>query len=417
MDSENRKGKVVRLLLLCLAVFYAASCSAAEQKGNVPAPPAVARIPVDAFGYMAPNSFYLTSRLSSMSLDFIDKDHLLFTFRIPGLMKRLPDNQPDDDDQTIRAVVLELPSGNITAKAEWRMHDRGRYLWRIKDGKFLVRRRNSLFMTDRTLELTPYMESHDRLESVQFSADRKWMAVEMQGTKNNEVASTSPTLGEVAPEQKIIRVFVFDAETGKAIGRSETQKPVEITMVGDGHMMTASGKRSSWLIRYEPFKGEPRTVTEVESRCDPSQLSLSTDVVLVVGCAQAGYDHEVTAVNLDGKKLWKQVWESRYIWPTFQLSEDGSRFAYSSLQASHPLSAMSPIDDSTIEAQMVGVFDTQTGYLRLVKNATPVLSAGQNYALSPDGLRFAVLREGAIEVYDLPPVSAPGAPPVQPSGR
>jgi hypothetical protein len=32
-----------------------------------------------------------------------------------------------------------------------------------------------------------------------------------------------------------------------------------------------------------------------------------------------------------------------------------------------------------------------------------VLSAGHNYALNSDGTRFAILREGAIEVYDLPP--------------
>jgi hypothetical protein len=35
-----------------------------------------------------------------------------------------------------------------------------------------------------------------------------------------------------------------------------------------------------------------------------------------------------------------------------------------------------------------------------------VLTAGQNVSLSPDGQRFAVLRNGAIEIYDLPPVSA-----------
>jgi hypothetical protein len=43
----------------------------------------------------------------------------------------------------------------------------------------------------------------------------------------------------------------------------------------------------------------------------------------------------------------------------------------------------------------------------MVKKATPILSAGHNYALSADGRRFAILREGAIEVYDLPPVAAP----------
>jgi hypothetical protein len=43
----------------------------------------------------------------------------------------------------------------------------------------------------------------------------------------------------------------------------------------------------------------------------------------------------------------------------------------------------------------------------MVRDVTPVLTAGQNVALSPDGTRFAVLRNGAIEVYDLPPVEAP----------
>ena len=45
--------------------------------------------------------------------------------------------------------------------------------------------------------------------------------------------------------------------------------------------------------------------------------------------------------------------------------------------------------------------------LELTQYATPVLSAGQNYALSPDGDRFAVLRDNAIEIYNLPP-AAPG---------
>jgi hypothetical protein len=56
---------------------------------------------------------------------------------------------------------------------------------------------------------------------------------------------------------------------------------------------------------------------------------------------------------------------------------------------------------------MVGVYDTESGKLVLVKDVSPVLTAGQNVALSPDGTRFAVLRNGAIEVYDLPPVEAP----------
>ena len=41
-----------------------------------------------------------------------------------------------------------------------------------------------------------------------------------------------------------------------------------------------------------------------------------------------------------------------------------------------------------------------------MRDASPALIAGQ-CALSGDGKRFAILRNGAVEVYDLPPVSAP----------
>jgi hypothetical protein len=63
----------------------------------------------------------------------------------------------------------------------------------------------------------------------------------------------------------------------------------------------------------------------------------------------------------------------------------------------------------------VGVFDTITGEVRIVKNASPVSSAGQNFALSPDATRFAILKDGAVEVYDLPPLNPPAAPETPPA--
>jgi hypothetical protein len=159
------------------------------------------------------------------------------------------------------------------------------------------------------------------------------------------------------------------------------------------------------MIRYLPFKGEARLLTEVESSCQPTEEPVSHDVTLIFSCPRSGNDHLVSAINLDGKLLWQQRWDARYIWPTFQLTQNGSRFAYSSLEVSRPVGPMDPVDQDSILKQMVGVFDTASGKLLLVKNATPILSAGQNYALSPDGTRFVILRDGALEVYNLPPVS------------
>lgn len=405
------------------AFFTALLCASVPAHGEKPAesgPKPDLRIPVDTLGYVSPSTFYLTSRLSSISLDFIDKDHLLFTFHLPGLMKRLPNEPRDDEDQVIRAVVLELPGGNVVEKTDWRMHDRMRYLWRLSEGHFLVRQRSSLFLTDQSLELQPYLNSETALESVQLSPDRKLLVVQSQTRKVNRpaVASTVvPTLGEPEPEPKPIQIYILHADTRSVIAHAETLNAVDIPMMAEGHLQAIPSKENKWLIRYAPFHGEERTLIEVQSYCHPTEETISSDVTLVVTCPRSGDDHQIYAINLEGKTLWQQRWASRYIWPTFQLTQDGSRFAYSSLQVNHSVGIMDPIDETNIVNQMVGVFDTQTGQLRLVKNASPILSAGQNYALSPDGLRFAILRQGAIEIYDLPPTSQAPASPVASAGH
>jgi len=403
--------RTVRMLLAFFTALCVLQATAGEKKNNDPGPNPDLRILVEPLGYVPPSSFYLTARLSSVSLDFIDKDHLLFTFRLPGLMKRLPDEPSDDEDQTIRAVVLELPSGNVAAKTEWRMHDRMRYMWRLSEGRFLVRQRSSLFTTDNTLELRPYLDSDTALESVQISPDRKIVVLESQSRKQDRqtVASTSPALGDVAPAPKPVQIYILHADTRSVIAHAETLNAVNIPVMGEGRLQAIPANENKWLIRYLPFRGEARTLTEISSFCHPTEETVSSNVTLVMTCPKSSNDHQVFAVDLDGKTLWQQRWESRYIWPTFQLSQDGSRFAYSSLQVNHPVGTMDPIDETNIVNQMVGVFDTQTGQLRLVKNTTPILSAGQNYALSTDGLRFAILRGGAIEIYDLPSTSAPVA--------
>jgi hypothetical protein len=87
---------------------------------------------------------FLLAGSSMLTVDFVDKDHLLITFGVRRLMKREPDPPPDDDDRTVGAVLVELPSGKVLARTEWRLHDRWQYLWNLGHGRFLLRVRDSL---------------------------------------------------------------------------------------------------------------------------------------------------------------------------------------------------------------------------------------------------------------------------------
>src|SRR5271156_3401719 len=81
--------------IACLCLLSTA-WAAKHEKTETPTPSV--RIDTVLLDYHPLSSFYLMSRSSSSSLDFIDNQHLLFTFRATGLMKRLAECQPDDED-------------------------------------------------------------------------------------------------------------------------------------------------------------------------------------------------------------------------------------------------------------------------------------------------------------------------------
>src|SRR5271170_5502060 len=171
-------SQILRLGAAVACLLTATAWAAKHDKTDAPTP--AVRIATGPLEYHPLSSFYLMSRTSSSSLNFIDDQHLLFTFRATGLLKRLPDCRPDDEDQLIRALVVHLPDGNVERSAEWRLHDRGRYLWPLGDGRFMVRQRDSLLTTDSSLELQPLLHSNSHLELVKLSPDSRMLLIETE---------------------------------------------------------------------------------------------------------------------------------------------------------------------------------------------------------------------------------------------
>jgi hypothetical protein len=398
---RRRAGGMVVVMLTALS-------SLAEKKPP-PAPAAdlkpAASIEVGALGYKAPGAFYLTYKLSSAAMGFFDDDHLLFTFRKGGLLQRAPNDPADDDDQQIEAVVLDLSTGKVVEQAEWRMHDRSEYLWPYKPGQFLVRVRDSLFVTDQRLKLEPFMTFSAGIRAIQVSADRKLMVVE---TNEPEKLKSEPIEPRRLGMGEPVKVMILPVGEKTPLVEIDGQGASLLPLMGDGLLDLLEGKgQGLWVMRDVPFHGEPRVVAQVKSSCQPSARPLSASVALMVGCYGDGEEREVIAVSTDGGELWRDHWQNRFVWGWFDSAVNGSRFVYESVAVTRPISTFDALYPEDIQGQMAGVYDTESGKLVLVKDASPVLTAGQNVALSPDGKRFAILRKGAIEIYDLPPVTEP----------
>jgi hypothetical protein len=138
IHASLRLRKLQGLVLLVVLLGFVMKCVYA--KGPEPAP----RIPLEPLGFQPLSSQFLLAGSSMLTVDFVDNKHLLLTYSVKRLLKRLPECPPSDQDRVIEAVLLELPAGKVLSRTSWRVHDHGQYLWNLGKGHFMLRTRDTL---------------------------------------------------------------------------------------------------------------------------------------------------------------------------------------------------------------------------------------------------------------------------------
>jgi hypothetical protein len=190
----------------------------------------------------------------------------------------------------------------------------------------------------------------------------------------------------------------------------KTDSPIHVPITSNGYVGVGkdkSGKNEDqFLIRFIPFEGQSLVLGRVASTCTPHEEFLSPAALMIESCGPRSPDLYLDAWTTEGKKLWSGQREGHLVWPTFAYSRTGGRFAVSLLRVNHFIDLIDSLNDEDVREQVVQVFDSATGALLMATTASPILTAGQNFALSEDGERLAILREGAIEIYKVPPPPA-----------
>ena len=397
------------LALGCVLAFGFALSGSGSYAAKAPQSSEVPSTTIDTapFGFVRPGELYLTLHYSMVSLDFIDDGHLLFTFQKKGLLRHTADEQPDDDDQLIHAVVIDIATGKETASADWRMHDKERYLWPLGNGRFLVRQRDTISITGSTLQLQSYGRFPGHLVALQVAAGGSLLVAE---TVEPDKLSAAPPEDPVSTEflgtrSKPIVLRILRIEDRAVLARSRSARPIILPVNTTGFLQTFEGdKEGQWELSFTALNRgedgktpEAKPFAEISSACAPTVWFLSPEALISVRCKPSN-DKLATVLSLDGKLLWERKWPSRELATSILSSPDGTRFAHSTLLTGGPsLTSM-----SDISGQKVEVFSTATGRPLLTVPAFPVYDVGGNYTFSPDGKRFAVIHEGAIKIYDLP---------------
>jgi hypothetical protein len=426
--SLHPSGLAVRAIIgLTLWSLAAPQIFASKKKNPPPETPNVRAtlppsfsIPAEPLGFAAPGEFYLGMRNSLVSLDFLDEDRLLFTFRVPALIRRDLSNAERQDERRIRAVVLRIATGAVEAETIWTVHDHTRYLYMLDHGQFLIRDRNSLLLGDQTLQLKPFLRFPGPVEWVELDPSRQYFVAgstepRTRSSVEGEVPSPSTAAARIDSDHKPesdesdLIVRILRRTDGKVMLVSHVRSAIHLPINGEGYLEPLRALGSAWELNFNHFTGGSTLLGKVNSVCSPQLDFISTTEFLIGTCNSSG-DPRVVAMSTAGKRLWEDQAAGTSVWPLLVSGSNGSRIARETLMASHTVNASNPLDSGDIKGQDVQILDAASGKLVLRAAASPILDAGGNVAISPTARRVAVLMDGAIQVFDLPaPPAIPDA--------
>ena len=347
------------------------------------------------------------------TVNFVGDHHLLVTFPVRRLMKRLAECEPDDEDRMIDAVLVDVPSGKVAARASWRVHDSGQYLWDLGQGRFLLRVKNRLLTVaplDKLLTEHPFEEktllAYDRqVVGVLVSAEEDLLTVE---TRARQAGGAKSPDGPV--EVNFYRMEEEDkgGEIAVSAGRVLSRVPVELPMTRDGYLDTSEEKKGRWVFDYISHGGKKTELAPYDTTCYPFAKFVSRSEFVAFGCRGSADKLEIGGFDMRGAEMWQQNFYDAFVHPTFSFAPEAGRFALGRAITVGAGGMMGPganPDDSQLSGQDVEVLQAHSGKQIFHTVVTPVQRAGQNFALAPDGMEIAVIRGAEVELHRLPGMS------------
>ena len=407
--------------LACTAVLMALSAAACGAEGPDQAPQPWVTMALKTLGVPAIPSAFVQSGSSMLTLDMVDNTHLLLTFSSRGLVPRVPGDPPEDEDRMVAAELVELPTGDIVARADWHMHDHGRYLWRLGKGRFLIRTRHDLFV------ITPEarLETAEPLRPMRFPAregmpvlavvspDKGMLMVETMAPQKKGKIDTAAAGVTVADPRPVVMIDFYRMSGGDAPGVPMTVKgagvvrapaPMMLPMDADGYLWPSDAKRGTWPVSFNEFGGKEVKIVNVDSSCPPRLQMVSRFEFLAFTCRGTEARVRLKSYGMDGHETWEDTLSGTYGVPELAFAPEAGRFAMSRIVSpAGDLNFGSMIPDGA--TQEVRVYQTESGDLLLKVPTSPVTRYAENFDLSEDGSVAAVVNAGVIQVYKLPPPS------------
>jgi hypothetical protein len=450
---QNANSILIAVLCVrrvCAAIGFVAVlffvCVSASAK---PKPGPEARLMLDDLGFPGISANILSQGGSMLTVHFADDTHLLLTYSLRGLLSRIPGDRPGDEDRMVAALLVDIPSGKIIARTEWRLHDHGHYLWNLGHGRFLLRVQDSLstfapvpnLAAGRTFERTTFPQVGGNIDAVIVSSDNQLVTVETSRLlPHNDEPAEAQTVADASrphfaadahadrPPMPLLPVAT-PKPSGPAVtfhffrisGEGTAEAPLKAERVGvvganstaalpvfsDGYLVPLGQSHTQWSVAFHPFVGKDIPLAPLDTSCAPNMYRISPSQFVSINCRGIAGNVILAAYDLAKHEMWEEPFPASTLAPGYAVAPAVGRFAISRIDAVDPANVAPTLGlpATTPSTQEVRVYQTQTGDLLLKIDATPVMRTLENFDLAPNGLRAAVIRDGAIEIHRLSPLT------------
>lgn len=408
IPASARFCKMSSRLLLAGSFFFVTS------NGWAKGPDPAQTIALEPLGFQKPLTQFMLAGGSMLTVDFVDNRHILVTFNARRLLKRLPECPQGDQDREVDAVLLELPSGKAVARTSWRTHDHGQYLWNLGQGRFMLRIRDTLSTFAPMVNLSrgdaflqvPFIRTDRRIGGILLSPEADLMILETMDPPHPE-GEDAPKLQEKPVQINFVRLLSSGAGEvePKPSGVLRVAVPGRIPANAVGFVAILDQGQQHWAFNFQTYGGKVKELAAFDSTCRPTPMLVSRSEFIAFGCHLSHTPQVVGAFNLRGEEMWEQNLTESYVSPTLSYAPESGRFALSRVLTRSAFVEVDALSPEVFDGQSVTVYQIDSGRQLLHIDANPIARAGQNFALSPDGMRLAVIREDAIEIFSLPPLT------------
>lgn len=404
-------SQFARRILAALLALTAAAFAARGPEPDI-------SIPLNTLSFQNPTQDFMLAGSSMLTLSFVDNQHLLLTFEDHSLLKRIPNDPPTDQDRNIRALLLELPAGRILARTDWRLHDRGQYLWNLGHGHFLLRVRDTLttfaplsnLVTGDAFHQTPFINVLDRhIGALMLTPDADVLTVETKSDAPAVAASDSADPATPDPDPVQVNFYRIAAAQPDSklhaiyAGAGRTNKFGNFLITTAGYLDILDQGHQHWAFNFDTFSGQTWELAAFDSTCRPIPIFISHSEFIAFGCHNTPTPQVLGGFNMHGDQMWQQGVFGDYLAPRFSFSPASGRFAFGRIITTTPLADPNEeLVPAQISSETVVVYQTESGKQILKLDCSPVEVSGENFALSPDGLSLAIIRNDALEIYKLP---------------